>query len=692
MQDYANSNRLPFKTILFFIAVLFIAYLPVSSCMFFLKNDAFNGYFPPKFFMSESIRSGHLPLWNPYINFGFPQYGDMSSGYWSPFTWLISSTVGYNAYTLTFELLFYILLAGIGMYKLTGQWVTNKHVRTIAGVAYMCSGYFVGHMQHFNWLSGAAFLPFCLWSYLLLLNKFSIRNSLLAAMLFYLFVSSAHPGITISAFYFFIAVLIFYLLSNDNYTPLRNRLNSFAKTHLLFLALFLLMSAGMIAGYLDILPHFVRGEKISLGESLSNPTNVQSWISSLLPFATVKNDAFYETDISMRNCYFGLSLLLFFIVACIQQKTAWQRFLLITGSIFALLSSGGILKTLSYKFIPFIGYVRLNGEFRIFALLCFIIVAAIELDKFLLKETRFEGVLRWVYYAIEIVLFLSLLLGMYHSFGKHESFIYSIRDILSRESVALKLKMLIDTLTFYDTLWIQSLIQLLFLWAVKWCIKKHDIKLLMRISVVNIIVACLFNIPFTGVGKASVAQVQHVLNRSEKGIPIPPLQPVFMNDSLNIDEKALVGDWSMYNKQIGVKEKVPYPIILKNMDAYFNQRQKKYLEKPFVFIEPTGPEDKLVVNSFSPNKITVSVTSDTSSVLILQQNYYPHWYYINGSNKRPVDKAGVNFMSAPIRNGKLVTFSFQPLFVEWMMLLSAVCFFTCFALILTLTIKPSLVH
>src|SRR6187549_2828878 len=129
MQVYANSNRLSLKTVLFFIVVLFIAFLPVSTFLFFLKNDAFNGYFPPKFFMSESIHAGHLPLWNPYINFGIPQYGDMSGGYWSPITWLIASTVGYNAYSLTIELLLYILIGGIGLYKLTGFWQLDKRVR-----------------------------------------------------------------------------------------------------------------------------------------------------------------------------------------------------------------------------------------------------------------------------------------------------------------------------------------------------------------------------------------------------------------------------------------------------------------------------------------------------------------------------------------------------------------------------------
>ena len=153
MQVYGNSNRVPLNYFLLLLAVLLIAFLPISSCLFSLKNDAFTGYFPPKFFMSESIHAGYLPLWNPYINFGIPQYGDMSSGYWNPITWLIAGTIGYSAYSFTFEALLYILLGGIGMYLLTGIWKVDKRLSFIAASAYMCSGYNIGHLQHFNWLS-----------------------------------------------------------------------------------------------------------------------------------------------------------------------------------------------------------------------------------------------------------------------------------------------------------------------------------------------------------------------------------------------------------------------------------------------------------------------------------------------------------------------------------------------------------
>jgi hypothetical protein len=678
MQFYANSNRLSLKTILFFTAIVVIAFLPVSSFLFFLKNDAFVGYFPPKFFMSESLHAGHLPLWNPYINFGFPQYGDMSGGYWSPITWLLAATVGYNAYTLTIELLLYILIGGLGMYKLASYFQMNKQVSWIAAVAFMCCGYNVGHLQHFNWLSGAAFLPWCCWAYLGLLNNFSAKKVLSATLLFYLLLSSAHPGISISAMYFFVAIGVYAFFKNENGLSIKARLQKFSLTHLLLLLMLLLLSAGMIAGYLDIIPYFLRGEKISLPDALLHPTNAQSWISVLFPFATVKNDGFYQTDPSMRNCYFGLSLLLFFLLACVGKKNSWQKFLLVIGLLFALLSTGGMVKIFAYKFIPLIGFVRLNGEFRIFALLCFILIAAIELAKFIDQQKSFAGTIKWIYYFVEILVLSALIFGLYKAFSTGESIVYKGSFILAQNGFAAKLKALIDAISFYDTFWIQGIIQLLLLWSIKWCLKNQQWNLLMKIAVADMVLACMLNIPFTGVGKASVAQVQAILNQSPKGIPTPALQSIMLNGSSSLEQKGMIGDWSMYNKQIGTKREVTYPIILKNSRAYFDKDaitgKENHLDKPFIF----GADSNIFsinLTAFSPQGIEVNVNSNAASQLIIQQNYYPHWYYVNGKERKAMNAYETSFMSAPVSKGNNhIQIEFEPTIVKATMLISAIVF------------------
>ncbi len=673
MQVYTKTNRLSIKTFLFFAVVLFLAYLPISSFLFFLKNDAFNGYFPPKFFMSESIHAGYLPLWNPYINFGFPQYGDMSAGYWSPVTWLVASTIGYNAYTLTIEALLYILLGGIGMYQLTGVWDLRKNIRIIAGMAFMCCGYHVGHLQHFNWLSGSAFLPWCFWSYLLLLKTPSLKIILGNVLLFYLLFSSAHPGISIGAFYFFTAILIFYFFNNEHSLSLKERFRKTGYGHFIFIAALLLLSAGMLTGYADILPHFARGEKISLEASLADSTGIHSWISVLLPFATVKNAVLFNTDLSMRDCYFSLVLLLFLLLAYLGKKNNWQKFLLLTGLLFLLLSTGGIFKTFAYKFLPMIGYVRLNGEFRIFALLAFIIAAAIELDKFFLQNKKFGGSLKWLYYSVEIILMTAIVWGIYKSYTGKESLLFLSDKIGLHNGIPDKLKFIVDSISFYDTIWMQGIIQLLLWWSIKYSLQKKNISLLTLIVATDLILASLFNIPFTGAGKASLSQVQQVLNKSPKGIPIPALHPINRNDTLPVSEKDLLGNWSMYNKQIGTLVEVPYPIQLKDTKLFFENKGKglDYFNEPFLFLKDKKENNSVRINSFNPNKINIVLVADSNTLLVVQQNYYPHWYYKIRENKKPVEKEGLNYMRIPVDKGTSdVILSFEPDMIRKAMLFS----------------------
>ncbi|MBC7936790.1 MAG: hypothetical protein H7Y86_15670 [Rhizobacter sp.] len=694
MQVYTKTNWGKLKILFFFFAIVFVAFLPVSSFLFFLKNDAFTGYFPPKFFMSESLASGYLPFWNPYINFGFPQYGDMSGGYWSPVTWLIASTVGYNAYTFTLEVFFYIFLGGIGMYQLTRHWQLGKRVRLITAVAFMCCGYYVGHLQHFNWLSGAAFLPWCLWSYLLLANTPSLKVILLNVVLFYLLLSSAHPGIIIGAVYFFIAVAGYYFFSAIKDS---GNANSFKKSiwpHTVFILLLLLVSTGMIAGYADIIPHFVRGNKNSFPTGPSDSSSFQSWTSILFPLSTVKNDSWFVSDLSLRDSYFSLPLLLFFFLSLLTKKTGWQKFLLGLGTFFFLLSVGGIFQDLASRFLPLIGYVRLNGEFRIFSILSFILIAAIELNKYFKEEKKFEGTIRWVYYAVELIIITSIVWSVYQVISTKQSLLFHTTALSSQGGIINSLKFFIDNASYYDCLLIQSVIQLFITWFIKLSLKRKDSFLLLKVIMVDMVAATLLMVPFTGAGKASLKQVQEVLNNSPKGIPVPTLQPVNNNDTIPSNKNELIGSWSMFSKQIGNVKEVPYPIQLKTMKEFFKdtymQNELLYFNKPFVFIKDNNDSFQVKINSFSPNKMQfVVIIDEPGKQLILQQNNYPHWIATVNGKEGQIVTEGAGFMSIPLQKGKNeVIFLFEPSLIKKAMLVSFLAFIVVLSCLLFLLLKP----
>jgi hypothetical protein len=683
MQKYASKEMHFIRVILFFLIVLFVAYLPVSTFVFFLKNDAFTGYFPPKFFMSESISSGFLPLWNPYINFGIPQYGDMSSGFWSPITWIIASTVGYNAYSFTIETLFYIFIGGIGFYKLTESLNLHPYVRKISALAYLCSGFMVGNLQHFNWISGASFFPWCFWSYLMLLKKFSLRTIIQTSLLFYLLIASAHPGITIGAIYFFLAYFLFWIFSDVERFQNSYFVKALISSHILFFLFLLIFSIGLIIGYTEFLPFFTRGDKVSLNNSLLNPTTFVSWISILLPFSTVKNDLLFQTDIAMRNCYFSLILFVMLFVSFFNRKDRFQNFLWIIGILFLLLSSGGVFKEFAFKYLPLLGYVRLNGEFRIFALSCLILISALELNKLVIDSNSPKVSLKPYFVFASILLFVIIIFSICLAIIYKNSFLFYLKDVSLQNGVALKLKYLINSISFYDTLWIQGIIQLFLLNFIHNCIVVKNWKFLARVVAFDLIIACLLNLPFTGVGKASLPNVQSILNNSPKGIPIPLLQPISHNDSATSEIKAMVGDWSFYNKQVGTNHQVLYPIMLKNSIDYLVKNEndasfsENYNDKPFLFlIDTVGSSLKIV--HFSPTKLKIIVNSKNNNQLIFQENYYPHWYYKVGKEKHELSQFGINFMEIPILKGSQeLEIIFEPNAVKIGILLSAIAIFLC---------------
>jgi hypothetical protein len=361
----------------------------------------------------------------------------------------------------------------------------------------------------------------------------------------------------------------------------------------------------------------------------------------------------------------------------VQKKNKVQVFFLSAGLLFALLSSGGMFKTIAYKILPFIGYIRLNGEFRIFSLLSFIIVASIALEKFINQKLSFKGTIEIIYILLELLLFAGISIGLYHAIRSDDGLLHHTTSILSQAGTAAKLKMLIDSISFYDCLWIQGTLQLFFIWGIKYCLKTGKSRLLLQLSVVNMIITSLLNIPFTGVGKASVADVQSVLNQSPKGIPIPTLKPIQAIKNIPGDQMQLTGDWSFYNKQIGTCKQVAYPIALKNMQEYFNLLVKDstagFSGKPFLFT--TNEQAHLSIRKFSPNYITTYITSVDTTSIILQQNKYPHWNYTIDGERNEVLSSGVNFMSAPVPKGfHSISFRFEPVLITYMMLASLVIF------------------
>ena len=648
--------RYPFTI---FILFLLVAYLPVFLPYFHLKNDVLTQNLPTRFVFGESLHAGFTPFWNPYLHFGNPQYGDMNNGFWNPIQWLIGATFGYNIYTITFEEMFYILIGGIGMYKVCKEFF-NKDVALLTGLTYMCCGFMAGRLQYFCWITGAGFFPWVL-LYFIRTNKNAIaKNFVAGAVSVFLFVSSTHPGLIIGAAYFFVFFIALI------YFHRKGILKSLYQKHFwwinfCFLLLSCLLSVVVIFSNLEVLQYISRGAKVSMTETLMAPTSLQSYVSMLFPLPVHKSN-FFHTDIAMRNMYIGIAHLLGIVyilkTTSLKKITAFGLPLLF----FILLSAGSYFKMFAWHFLPYLGFVRLNGEFSYFVIIILLLYGSAGIQKLLHQNFNWskKGLTFLLYLCIELSLLSIVLL-----IGTKNSILFSAINISSFKT---GLKELINATSFWDLLLLQSIILLVVILLLKkFIVSKTKV---LFILLVNLTITTWLVLPFTGLGMMSKKEVQQVINKIPKGIQRQPLVAINDADYIQPKESSQFQLIASYSKKIGSKIPDQYPVQLRTNQQMINDtalyhfiKNQSYLflsEDTALMTSTNFDHQHLQVQTAGAGFIKCTIHNDQYKWLTLLQNNYKYWK-VKIDNKPVAHFTGFKtFISVPVPAGEhVVEFSFD---------------------------------
>ncbi len=635
------------KPYVILLVILLIAYLPVSTFYFGMKNDAFSDNFPNKFFLSEALHTGHLPLWNPYMNFGFPIYADMGFAFYNPITWLFG-LIGYNAYTLTIEVLLYIYLGGVFMYRLGRYLQFNSDVCIAIAAMYMCSGFYTGSLQYINFLTAAGFLPLVMQTFLRLINNPGIKASFVFAVACYFVFAGGHPAIPVALLYFLFAILILLFGFNRAY-----RQNSKNILVFLFAAVvcFMLLYLPAIYSYLFILGDYGRSSTENQSLYATAGFTFSSYISFLFPYSTITVKDWFGTDVAMRNGFFSIAG---FICAMLsfKSKQLYAKVFFIAAVIMLLLSAGGEIKALVFSKLPLLNYIRYNGEFRIYSILCFCIAAGYGLQQLNTADAGFKKTFNLSLKILGIIcvsIFIILVAGKYFSISE------VINVFGSNTGGAAKIKQFLAgpfSWFLMVSIILASAVILLSLYA----LKRNNFRLLVIIIILDLVVNSILYLPVTGVGQVTLKSIQAIYNTSPQGMPPPPLTPVNKIDTLDGKTTGLVGDITYYNKLIGTARLTDYPSYFTSTDQYFADKDlvREVSKHAYFFIKHTdtilGPSN-ISVLSFSPQRIEAQVNTMQDDTLVLLQNNYRFWRATVNGNSTSIQTVYKTFMSVPIRKG-----------------------------------------
>jgi hypothetical protein len=124
-------------------------------------KDAVFWFFPAYKFVAEQIKSGSLPLWNPYQYSGAPMFAEWQAGALDPINWIYLIETTSRALTLSLEIGFAIALLATFSYARSIGF--NRRAAVVSSVIYGLSGFLVARSLYPGFLHIVALAPFVLY-------------------------------------------------------------------------------------------------------------------------------------------------------------------------------------------------------------------------------------------------------------------------------------------------------------------------------------------------------------------------------------------------------------------------------------------------------------------------------------------------------------------------------------------------
>jgi hypothetical protein len=352
---------------------VFVAFLLLGALYFFkdallgirtLIWDAADYYYPYLFFVSDSFRHGDIPLWSPFLFNGFPSVGDIQAQTFYPPNFLFMIFTTFSPYAVHLSLVLHFCLAGVFMYFLSRHYLQNRWACAISALAYMLSGYMVGHIEHLTIIDLIAWLPLV---FLLLEKAMMINNvayAFIAGLFFGVSILAGHPQST----HAIIFVLIIHALYRATNSYVREKKKALFLRPILVLSICL--GVGLLISAVQIIPTYeltkesLRAGALSFEVAAgSGQLRFSDAVILFMPnyFGAVSGPYWDQMDISQSLLYIGIMPLFFIGLALINARKRPDIIYFFIMALFSLMVSlgeHGFIFRLLYDYVPGFDHFR----------------------------------------------------------------------------------------------------------------------------------------------------------------------------------------------------------------------------------------------------------------------------------------------------------------------------------------------
>lgn len=672
---------------LLFLLIAFIGYWQVGFLVNALKWDAVDVFFPWKYHLGECLQNGIFPFWNPYQMSGFPFHANLQTTLWYPTSLIVGSLFGYSIPALQLLLIFRLSLAGFGLFLLLRHFSGSAVVSFIGGVAYMLSGFFVAHGQHFTIIIAATWIPYVFLFYLKFLKEPKLDSLLKTAFFAFLMITGGYQILSIVTAYLMFISLLISLLKAVKKKEIK-RIRKLALFNLGLLIVLVILLIVLIIPTIEVFPLTSRfAEGLTYLQANETPFTPQSIISLFLPLSTVDHFEFFRTDISMNNLYFGGIMFIFFIYNLRFAFRSRKEGFLLPGGIFFLLAAFGKhfpLHKLLFDYIPFFNSFRAPSLVGLFSLLAFVLLAGMGIKRFLENFRSHKKAIAIIASLIAIGYFIAACVAFFQIRSEGLA-LFPLDEIMANPPVKTSL---------YQKIFTQSIAQFIVLVAFIFLVTKltyHNFKPIMVLLIIfEMGLSVQMNLPYTVTSYHSPKNIENKLELLPNGFPIPDDELSITNTQTDINLRPLWRNTATLKKQVDSDAFSSFRLqSYKELDQNYPGLRKAILNNPVVYlpdrIHPLSqldtmkeqsyhPKDLYVpdkafdlyshknlegsnddfirIESFTPNSIHIKTETQNGRILTYLQANYPGWeVYIDD---KPVEHftSNILFMSVFVPSGK----------------------------------------
>lgn len=362
----------------------YLGYNPGSYPTKLQYFDILNQLYPWKILVIEQLKSGQMPLWNPYNFAGSPLLANLQSQAFSPFNVVYFFLP--HVYGWSFGLIMQVILAFFFTYFYSRQIKLGREGSVLAATAFSCSLYMSVFFQYGVFGQTILWVPLIFLCIEKLLLRFSLKSTLLlvAAVTFAIF--GGHLQIFFYVSLFSLSYLLVRILSLK-----RDRVKKIMELTFLFLIALGIASIQLIPSFelIGLSARVPHDKAFFLDKLLLKINELIVFISPDFYGNPASHNYLLDRSYPQTAFYIGIIPLIFALSAVFLKKSKLVKFYISVFFIALLAVTKNPVSVLFYSLqVPFISSSSpTNGIFIISFSLS--ILAGYGLDQWVLRKNKF---------------------------------------------------------------------------------------------------------------------------------------------------------------------------------------------------------------------------------------------------------------------------------------------------------------